>query len=99
MTLPDWRDLAVVLLAIEAFLIGLVPAVALYFVIRGMQWVTKKVRHGTPIVQGYFQHAARMSEKVSRRVAGPIISLESGAARTDRWLHIRSTLRNHRTEV
>jgi hypothetical protein len=98
-TLPDWRDLAVALLAIEAFLIGLVPAVALFFAVRGMRWVTNKVRHGTPIVQGYFQRAARISEKASRRVATPIIRLAAEAARARQLTHVRSVFFHHRQEV
>lgn len=80
MSLANWRDLAVVLLALEAFVFSLVPAVILYFGVRGMIRLLKLVRTYAPMVQGYFRRAAEVSDRVSRRVVSPIIGVEAGVA-------------------
>lgn len=84
MSLADWRDLAIVLLALEAFVLSLVPAVILYFGVRGMIWLLRQVRGHAPTVQGYFRKAAQLSDRVSRRVVNPIIGIEAGMARARR---------------
>lgn len=85
MTLANWRDLAVILLAIEAFFISLIPGVILFFAVRGMLWVIRKLRGGAPIVQGYFRKAATISEQASQRVAAPIIATSATFAQVHRW--------------
>lgn len=80
MTLANWRDLAVVLLVIEAFIISLVPDIVLYFAIRGMSWVLENLRAKAPTVQSYFRKAATVSEQASQRVAAPIIATSAACS-------------------
>lgn len=81
MTLANWRDLAVILLAIEAFVIALLPGIVLFFAIRGMSWVIRKLRATAPTVQGYFRKAATISEQASQRVAAPFVGTSATLAR------------------
>lgn len=85
MTLADWRDLSIILLAIEAFIMGLVPAVILFFAIKGMLWVIRKLRGAAPVVQGYFRKASQVSENVSQRIAAPFIAASATSAQVQRW--------------
>ncbi len=92
MTLANWRDLAVVLLAVEAFFISLIPGVILYFAVRGMLWVIRKLRVTAPTVQGYFRKAADISEQVSQRTAAPFIAVSATLAQVNRWRSAPMTL-------
>lgn len=85
MTLANWRDLAVILLSIEAFIIGLVPAVILFFAAKGVSWVIRKLRGVAPTVQRYFRKAADISERVSQRAAAPVIAAGATSAQVNRW--------------
>lgn len=85
MTLANWRDLAVILLALEAFIISLVPGAILYFAVRGMLWLIRKLRVTAPTVQGYFAKAAVISEQASQRIAAPFIGASARIAQTRQW--------------
>lgn len=99
MTLANWRDLAVLLLALEAFIISLVPGVILYFAVRGLLWVIRKLRATAPTVQGYFHKAADISEQVSQRAAAPFITTNATLARVNRWRSASASLLKSTKEV
>jgi hypothetical protein len=84
-SLAYWRDLAIVLLVLEALILSLIPAALIYLLIRGMLWTLKRIRAYAPPVQGYFRRASDVSEQVSRRIAAPFISANATAARVQRW--------------
>jgi hypothetical protein len=84
-TLAHWRDLSVILLAIPAFVLSLIPAALLYFCVRGMSMALKKLRTLAPQVQGYFGQTADITEKVSQKVAAPIISASATTASMKHW--------------
>lgn len=88
MTLANWRDLAVVLLALEGFIMGLVPAVILFFAVKGMLWLIHKLRATAPVVQGYFRKAAEISETVSQRAGAPFIVASATSAKLHRWWQV-----------
>lgn len=85
MTLTNWRDLAVVLLALEGFIMGLVPAVLLFFSVKGLLWLIRKLRATGPVVQSYFRKAAEVSENVSQRVGAPFIAASATSAKLRGW--------------
>jgi hypothetical protein len=85
MTLTNWRDLAVVLLALEAFIMGLVPVAIFFFLVKGLLWLIRKLRATAPIVQSYFRKAAEISETVSQRASAPIIAASATSAKVQRW--------------
>ncbi len=92
MTLDTWRDLAVILLVMQAFVLVLIPGVVLFFAIRGMSWVRRKLRAGAPVVQGYFRKAAAISEQVSHRAAAPIIAISATMAQVRSFRSAPATL-------
>jgi len=93
MSLSSMRDIALVALAFEGFIIGLVFLVLGY----GAMWAMRKLRRwlGEHISKGVDllrQLRARV-EEISFRVAGPIITVESSiAAVKGTYRHIRSRL-------
>lgn len=99
MTLANWRDLAVILLVIEAFFMSLIPGVILFFAVRGMLWIIRKLRAISPTVQSYFRKAATISEQASQRVAAPFIATSAAVAQAQRWRESSMTLLKTRKEV
>lgn len=81
MSLANWRDLAVILLVIEAFVIALVPGVILYFMVRGMMALIRKLRIWMPQLQSYFYKASEIATKVSDKLAAPVIAADATSAR------------------
>jgi hypothetical protein len=90
-TLENWRDLAVVFLALQAFVLGLIPAALLYAVVYGLTWVLRRLRALAPKVQGYFRKAAHVADQASGRVAAPIIAISSVAAQVGRYFSFPSS--------
>jgi len=78
MNLPFWRDVALVLLIIVAFIIGLVPLGIFYFAIKGMNWLMPKARHYLPLARSYFKRAEEMTKRPSETSVAPLI--ESGVS-------------------
>jgi len=98
-TLANWRDLSVILLALEAFILSLIPAALFYFSIRGVLWVLRQSKTYAPRVQGYFRKAAEVSEHVSQRMAAPIISISAGIAQARCWRSLLFPFRHAKKEV
>ena len=85
MTLSSWRDLSIILLAVEAFVIGLVLTVIFVLMIKGALWTNPKIRITGPSVRGYFRKAERSAKIVSDRIAAPFITASATTARVKRW--------------
>jgi hypothetical protein len=73
MNLPFWRDVALVLLIIEAFILGLLPIAILYFAIKGMNWLTSKARHYLPLARSYVKRIGGVTERTSEMASAPLI--------------------------
>lgn len=84
MTLANWRDLAMILLVLEAFIFGLIPGVILFFAVRGMLALIRKLRTLFPQVQSYFHKANTITRQVSDRVAAPVMAAHAASARISR---------------
>ena len=92
MGLAGWRDLAVVLLALEALIFVLVIGVVFYFLNRGMAKLQVAVKTYLPVVQDRLRQVSAVSEQVSQKIAAPIIAAETMSAKVRRWLiTLRST--------
>jgi hypothetical protein len=84
MTLADLRNVSIVLLAFEAFVLGLVVGAAVYMSLRGTNWLIRHVRIAGPVVQGRFRIVANASENASQRIAAPFISVSASNAKARR---------------
>ncbi len=83
-----WRDAALVLLSLEAFLAGLLPAAALYFGLRGVrefqEWLTPQLLQ----VRLYVWRIRGLTLRVATAIAGPFVWLHSFTAGWHRGLDI-----------
>lgn len=85
MTLAVARDLSIILLAIEAFVMALVIGVALYFMARGMRMGNQWLRGvGFPEAQRYARLVAQQTQTYSNKVTQPIVGFESSTHRVRR---------------
>jgi len=81
MGLGGWRDVAIVLLAIEGFAATLVFGFALYYSIRGVLWLKQKTPTVTRPARYYMNRAATVTRQAGDAAATPFVWLGSNAAR------------------
>lgn len=86
MTLADWRNVSIVLLALPASVFGLVLVLLVYQSIRGTNWLIRRVKLYGPEVQSRFRAVANSSEKASQQIASPFIAAGAAAAKARRLL-------------
>jgi inner membrane protein involved in colicin E2 resistance len=82
MQLADWTSIAIIILAVEAFIFVLVFG-ALFLVLNiGVVKAQGVVKHHGPIIRSRLRQVASMSEQASQKLTGPIISVETTNAKT-----------------
>lgn len=85
MTLSDWANLSIILLAIEAFVICLVVGVVYFYATRGLLQLIRQLRITFPIIQRYFRQAEQVTKTASDRVAAPFIATSAASAKVRHW--------------
>lgn len=75
MDLSAGRDIALVILIVEAFVLSLLPLALFYFGIRGMHRLRDKLDPLLPRAQNCLQSIAHSSQNLSARIARPFITL------------------------
>jgi len=98
--LATGRDIALVTLIIEAFVLALVPLAAFYFGIRGIQALRLKLDPLFPMVQGRLRRMAQTTRTASERIVRPFIALGVLRARakgtTQALIRTAASARPHR---
>jgi hypothetical protein len=84
-SLAQWRDLSIVLIALEVFAMLVAPLVAMALSVRGMAWVHQKLRGIFPRIQGYFAVAANATDVASQKIVRPIIAVSATSTQIRRW--------------
>lgn len=78
MSLPTARDLALIFLIIESFMIALVLGVVLYYAQHYTRETVRWLREfGFPEAQRYTRLASQMSREYSQKVTDPVIRVET----------------------
>lgn len=80
MNLGFWRDLSVVLLCLEGFVLLLIPGAILFFSVKGMNALDRKLHAIFPKVQGVFGQVNRITRQVTDKVAEPVIKASAMTA-------------------
>jgi hypothetical protein len=80
MDLAFWRDMSLVLLCLEAFVIMLVPGAIFFYSIKGMRELEKKMREVSPQVHGVFHRVNQVTRQTSDKVASPFIAVSAANA-------------------
>jgi hypothetical protein len=84
-SLANWRDLSIILLVFEAFVIGLV-VLAIYLAVNvGAFQINRRIKNAGAIVRSYFRKAEQSTKVASDRIAAPFITAGAATARVKRW--------------
>ena len=78
MTIGHWRDIAIILLAIESIILALIPGV-LFFVLwkvtrKGIKWLSDI---GFPKAKHYSRLTSETTQIYSQKINRPVVMLES----------------------
>lgn len=66
-----WRDIAIIVLAVEAILFGIIPLVAFYLGIRGLAWAERQVRHYGSLARRRWREAHARVARWADRIRHP----------------------------
>lgn len=95
MTLFNLTNLAILFIALHAFIGIFVPLVLAYIGLRGMMAANRKTRELMPVVQRYARQTAESSERVSERITAPVVQVYGISNRWQaRWHRATSPLRS-----
>jgi hypothetical protein len=86
-TLARWRDAALLLLAVEAAVAGLLPAVVLYRSVQGLQRLDKRLRPVLFELRMRLWRFLSVTRRVVDAIAAPFLWLYSVAAGLRHALH------------
>lgn len=81
MDLAAWRDLSLIWLIFLAFIIGIVPLVIFYFVVRGVMALNRYVSRYLKLGQYYSGIVRDQTRKYSLQLAQPVTKAHGEAAR------------------
>ncbi len=79
--LAPWRDVAIVLLVIEAFVIALAPGIVFFFILKGVRAVKRWLRLPLLNAQMWAQRIQHGTTRAANAVANVPISIASDATR------------------
>ncbi len=74
MSLAGWRDVALVFLILQAFVLALIPAAILFFFNKGLRQAMQWLRTiGLPEAQRYSRLVADKTQTISKQVLTPVV--------------------------
>jgi len=79
-SLAPWRDASLILLALEAFILGLLPLAILYLANRGMRWLLRRARPVFAVVRGKADTVEQFVALAMNRAAAPFVTWHSSCA-------------------
>ena len=80
MNLSQWTSASIILLCIEAFVLMLVPAIILFFSIRGLWSAERKMREVSPKVQEVFRRVNTVTHQTADKIVEPVIKVSEKTA-------------------
>ena len=83
MDLSAWADLSLIWLSFLSFILGIVPLVLLYFAVRGMLVVNRRVPRYLKLGQYYSGLVRDQTRKYSQLAAEPVMKAHGQAARVE----------------
>lgn len=82
MDLAFWRDVSIVFLSIQTFILLIIPLVAFYFAVRGLNFLHIRLPRVMYKAQDISKQVKTQTEAASQRVVDPIISADRERAKT-----------------
>ena len=80
MDLAYWRDIALVVLAIEGLIFGLLPLILFVFAIRGVRWLDRQVRTYSAQARDGWRDVHKRVDKTARTIRSPLERVEHVSA-------------------
>ncbi len=86
MALHFWRNLSIIWLSPLCFIGLAIPLVALYFMVRGMNWVHGKTSLLLQRAQGYSQLARQQTERIADQLGDRVVRVQGRVTRIETFL-------------
>jgi hypothetical protein len=83
-SIPLWRDISVVLLSVEVFVLSLIPLVVLYFANKGLWRLGSSLRPIFARARARVRQVETVTARVTEVIVAPIIAVYALAARLRR---------------
>ena len=77
MSLATGRDIALVVLVIEAIILGLVPLAVFYYAIRGMRSLRSWLDPKMPVARAQLERVAHSTRTISDYIVAPVLGVGS----------------------
>ncbi|NOZ51302.1 MAG: hypothetical protein GXP37_14860 [Chloroflexi bacterium] len=82
MSLAAWRDIALVFLILQAFVLALIPGALLFFANKGLRQAIQWLRNrGLPEAQRYSRLVADKAQSTTQQIIGPVILADAQLTR------------------
>jgi hypothetical protein len=98
MTLADWRDVSIILLALEAIVIGIIYGAAFYYFWKGVRiaraWLSTK---GFPEGQRYTRLMKTYTNQYSKKIVRPVVKAEATVTRATKTVGTLASAPKQRT--
>jgi sensor c-di-GMP phosphodiesterase-like protein len=85
-TLTDWTNVAIVILAVQAFFLAIILGAVLFVAIWGTSKTIRQLRIFGPRARAYFRGLADSAEQTSQRIATPFMGASAARARMVRTM-------------
>jgi hypothetical protein len=75
MEIGFWRDISVVLLVLEAFILSLIPLVVVYFLGRGVTYVLRETPGVFAQIRGGLTQVHDMVAQITEQIVAPVLAV------------------------
>jgi hypothetical protein len=86
MTLAGWRDIALLILIAEAFVLGLIPLALYYLAVKGLSRLRPNLLRWLRVLQHYTAQGATLVANIMRGLLTPFLFLSGLRAGTQRGI-------------
>ncbi len=98
MTLADWRDASIILLALEAIVIGIIYGAAFYYFWKGVRVARAWLRTtGFPQGQRYTRLMKSYTDQYSKKIVRPVVKVETTVTRVSKTAGAIASVPKQRT--
>ena len=98
MSLGDWRDISIILLSVEAMLIGVIYGLIFYYLWKGFRiargWL---IANGLPTGQRYSRQIKEITQQYSKKVVRPVVKVETTLTRASNTVGAVTRIPKQRT--
>lgn len=82
--LSEWRNLALIFLLAQVFVVGIAGAISIFYTIRSFTRLDKEMRFRLPLLREQVKRTAVSADIIAEHIREPIIAAGSGWAQAER---------------